>query len=552
MKSFLEFDQQITEEVLDEVLSKDAEAGEWIDDFVKSDNPKFAGKSKEKRKEMALAAYYAKQRNEEADLEESDAEWEKSMEKQKHDRINDKDKDTLGKLAGLMAKEKKNRPIKEAVEMTQAQIMKKIKDGTHEVTTDIKPGKHVELRHNATGKTKMVMVKHNPMKEEALDEAMDKMFKHVHPNVSDPKLAHKQAMDVVKNNQGKVRKISDTHSEVDFPGGKSAVFKTSKEGDKVVTHIAHHSTYSESVNLDESAEDKAAAEVHQNLVYGSIKHGAQDVPHHIKAVMKAHGAKDYNKVVDIVRKKGYAGKIDEEALDELSKGTLGSYVKKASEQGKKAAVSKNQSDRGATDALTKGNERLHNLHTDNWNYQNKLEKKRAAGISKAVDKLTKEEALDELSKDTLGSYVKKSFAQGNELHQDLSYMRGDKATDAERKAVRDKISKRNLGVIKANKKLKEENQMISYSEFMAKLDESNASERAAEILAAKRAERLDKYDFSKEKQKPVSAVKQVKGRSYGADKPDNEDDEDENKKSSEPEVKRGRGRPSGSKSGARV
>ena len=247
-----------------------------------------------------------------------------------------------------------------------------------------------------------------PVKEEALDEAMDKMFKHVHTGVSDPKLAHKQAMDVVKNNQGKVRHISDTHSEVDFPGGKSAVFKTSKEGDKVVTHIAHHNTYSESV-----------------------------------------------------------------------------------------------------------------------------------------------EQIDELSKDTLGSYVKKSFSQGNDLHYDLAHMKGDKATDAERKAVRDKISKRNLGVIKANKKLKEENQMISYSEFMAKLDESSASERAAEILAAKRAERLDKYDFSKEKQKPASAAKQVKGHSYGADKADDEDDEDV-KKSSEPEVKRGRGRPAGSKSGARV
>ena len=163
----------------------------------------------------------------------------------------------------------------------------------------------------------------------------------------------------------------------------------------------------------------------------------------------------------------------------------------------------------------------------------------------------KEETLDELSKDTLGSYIHKSFRQGNDLHQDLSHMRGDKATDAERKAVRDKISKRNLGVIKANKKLKEENQMISYSEFMAKLEESSASERAAEILAAKRAERLDKYDFSKEKQKPASAAKQVKGHSYGADKSDDEDDEDV-KKSSEPEVKRGRGRPAGSKSGARV
>jgi hypothetical protein len=50
---------------VNEVMSKSAKAGDWINDFVNSDNPKFAGKSKEKRKEMALAAYYAKQRNEE-------------------------------------------------------------------------------------------------------------------------------------------------------------------------------------------------------------------------------------------------------------------------------------------------------------------------------------------------------------------------------------------------------------------------------------------------------------------------------------------------------
>lgn len=52
---------------VNEVLSKKAPAGEWIKDFQKSDNPKFAGKSMEKRKQMALAAYYAKQRNEEVE-----------------------------------------------------------------------------------------------------------------------------------------------------------------------------------------------------------------------------------------------------------------------------------------------------------------------------------------------------------------------------------------------------------------------------------------------------------------------------------------------------
>lgn len=60
-------EEQLNElvEELQEVLGKSASAGKWISDFVHSDNPKFAGKSKEKRKQMALAAYYSAQRNEE-------------------------------------------------------------------------------------------------------------------------------------------------------------------------------------------------------------------------------------------------------------------------------------------------------------------------------------------------------------------------------------------------------------------------------------------------------------------------------------------------------
>ena len=52
----LEIDNEINE-----VLSKDATAGDYIHDFIHSDNPKFAGKSKAERKKMALGAYYGKQ-----------------------------------------------------------------------------------------------------------------------------------------------------------------------------------------------------------------------------------------------------------------------------------------------------------------------------------------------------------------------------------------------------------------------------------------------------------------------------------------------------------
>ena len=43
-----------------EVLGKDADMGDYIDDFEKSDAPQFKGKSKDKRKEMAIAAYLSK------------------------------------------------------------------------------------------------------------------------------------------------------------------------------------------------------------------------------------------------------------------------------------------------------------------------------------------------------------------------------------------------------------------------------------------------------------------------------------------------------------
>jgi hypothetical protein len=51
---------QLTEEQLDEVLTKKTPASEYISDFVKSDNPKFEGKSKKERIRMALGAYYDK------------------------------------------------------------------------------------------------------------------------------------------------------------------------------------------------------------------------------------------------------------------------------------------------------------------------------------------------------------------------------------------------------------------------------------------------------------------------------------------------------------
>lgn len=50
---------------IDEVLKKSDDISKWISDFLDSDAPQFKGKSKEKRMQMAKAAYYAAQKNEE-------------------------------------------------------------------------------------------------------------------------------------------------------------------------------------------------------------------------------------------------------------------------------------------------------------------------------------------------------------------------------------------------------------------------------------------------------------------------------------------------------
>ena len=53
-----------TDNNMGETISKSAKAGDYIDDFVHSKNPKFANKSKKERINMALGAYYGKKNEE--------------------------------------------------------------------------------------------------------------------------------------------------------------------------------------------------------------------------------------------------------------------------------------------------------------------------------------------------------------------------------------------------------------------------------------------------------------------------------------------------------
>ncbi len=157
-------------------------------------------------------------------------------------------------------------------------------------------------------------------------------------------------------------------------------------------------------------------------------------------------------------------KLPEEVeLDEISKKTLGSYVKKASKSADthfdKAGMALAKAQDAGERASKSDTDRGYDYHKDREakHYQafranDLIHRKRAAGVDRAKDRLAEEvEELDELKKSTLASYVKK--AAGDAVTK--AYRAGD---------VRDKDSGKNymkalgrqIGISTATSKLAKE------------------------------------------------------------------------------------------------
>lgn len=79
-------------------------------------------------------------------------------------------------------------------------------------------------------------------KEEALDEAKNAHFVHVHDSedvLSSHNMIHSKAEDIAKKNNGKVTRVSNVKSNIEYPGGHSTTITTKKEGNKVKSDIKH-------------------------------------------------------------------------------------------------------------------------------------------------------------------------------------------------------------------------------------------------------------------------------------------------------------------------
>ena len=166
-------------------------------------------------------------------------------------------------------------------------------------------------------------------------------------------------------------------------------------------------------------------------------------------------------------------------IDELSKTTLGSYIKKAAND---------KADRAYGNGFWDSRGGRTTYPPEDTPIKNKIEvdqKQRNAGIKRAVNKLTKEniEQIDELSKTTLGSYIKKAADDKSKTAYDRGYV--NYATDGpkpDRVNMYDKVvagqKRRNAGIKKAVNKLTREDLDINAINGvqMSTIDEKHMTE----------------------------------------------------------------------------
>ena len=361
----------LTEEQLDEIVSelqevlgKDAKAGDWISDFVKSDNPKFEGKSKEKRKEMALAAYYAKQRNEEVD-----------------EAVAAKTDD---KFLAYLAQRKAEKDKKKEGEMKE----------------ELKGNQH-KLDKNKNGK----LDKHDfklLRKEDAeqMDEAESHQAKTTMKHISNPTAGEKKAskdikpgikgfsdrIAMLKSAQARGALKKEEAESVDeglWPG--TPEYKKKFDTDRVTGAGARHDIKKTSTGViatrrfaDNDTAEKAKDEPKRGRGRPKKDKFAEAVEFLI--------ALD-EETFDSLMEEGFDSFMEQfEQLDEISKATLGSYVKKASRDAvvkrKIGADFENMADKSRKPSSKSAATEL----ADKWKAKSW---KRSANINKAVDRLTK-------------------------------------------------------------------------------------------------------------------------------------------------------------------
>lgn len=396
---------------LQEVLSKDAKAGEWISDFVKSDNPKFQGKSKEKRKQMALAAYYAAQRNEEVEqIDELQASTLKSYADKRMDNVK-------SRYADLTAKQRAGQPIsnkemgdynnatrkdlnninkardkaahklmvpsmaREQVEQLEEDYVELLEafdaddyEASHE-KSKFKDGYRAVLKHKATGREVYVGGTAYKKKEHAEGEA--ETYKK-HYNVGSGKVTpgtsmrHDRAVAEYRKNAKAAGHISEGWDDMLAASKKrSEAGKTSTATKHDVKKTSTGTVYTKQRDADGmSKEFKRDNEPATKRGRGRPKKNSFGEAVEFLMTLSEEQFDDF-------MSEGFDAFFESyDQLDEVSKATLGSYVKKAVSGMGGVAVNAHMAG-GEKPGSEKGRDYIAKA------------RKRIAGIEKATDRLTK-------------------------------------------------------------------------------------------------------------------------------------------------------------------
>lgn len=527
------------EEQLHEVLSKDAEAGDWISDFVKSDNPKFAGKSKKERIKMALGAYYAKQRNEEVELDEAE-DWQLKRIHAEYKGLKSSPTDAVLRTHKSLSRVRANYTAGEM-------------GGKEGLISDIMHHRHGEKRmaaYHALSKKD----KESLSEKVELDEAT--------PYYNKPSFLKKMGQ------MAKQERLAREKKEAEKQAGKpEQVKEASKEGLKDACWKGYEAIGTKKKNGKEVPNCVPVKES-EELDESSVTTGEYFKKHFDKA-MAAKEAGDTEKFkkhyqaaktgrygmssAALTKHKDALDKfksLKEESLNEVSKDTLTSYVHKSFAAGNELHK---QIDK-ETDPDKKAALRA------------KLSQ-RNTGVIKAVKKMNEQAPVAPVPGDKWKSHA-------------VMYHPQTKARVVVKRENKKNYEEDGYKEIAPGQKIKEENGMKSFKELLSSINEELKGNQHK--LDKNKNGKLDAQDFKllrkeeeeieegkiddlkdrmqakkdadwwgKSNDKPKSNVTKVKGHSYGAGE-DGDEDEDEKKQSSEPAVKRGRGRPAGSKSGARV
>jgi hypothetical protein len=421
MKKF----NQFREDSLLEVLKASDPTGKWIDDFVHSDNPKFAGKSKKERIQMALGAAYSAKRNEEVeDVAEG---------------LTEMDNRTPN---GDREEQRRNRPEAKAKQDKEQQ--NRLKDTSPEMRKKLRlpePKQGVAEGHYAGADEHM-------SKANDADAKGDKLAYHHHMADYHDSLS--------QWHEDKGRSASaDKHAEkADFHSDKYTELargvKEAKDEGEYNYEGAMAKTQLQTICRN-AAELKDMLEEDENL------------PEWVQA--KITKAEDYiTTSLDYMKSSEELGEEVEE-LDELSKSTLASYAKSASRSAtikrKIATDFEHRGNRAKSPGMKQASAKLSQDYKEkSWKRQN--------NVNKAIDRLAKEEVepIEELNKDTVYSYNKKAEADQDKQFTKISKALKDNDPTTGNEAGH-KFLKRSLGITRAEKRLNKEDTEVAEARMSA-------------------------------------------------------------------------------------